>query len=166
QLNASISVNGSCNYNPPAGIVLAAGAHTLTATCTPADTYNYNTPAPVSVSITVNKAPLTISGPSFTLPYHSAVRAITPIFSGFVNGESSSALTTAPSCSTAYYATIPAGSSPGTSCWGAGSSNYVITYAAGIITVIQTSQTLTFNLSATSVSFGASALSLSASASS
>jgi Legume lectin domain/Chitobiase/beta-hexosaminidase C-terminal domain/MBG domain (YGX type)/Right handed beta helix region len=165
-LNAVLSVPGNCAYTPSMGTVLAPGTRTLTASCTPADTFNYSTPAPVSVSITVTKAPLTITAPSFTLPYHSAVPAITPIYSGFVNGETSASLTTAPSCSTAYYATVPAGSSSGTSCWGAVASNYSITYVPGIVTVVTAAQTITFNPAATSVKYGASALTLSATASS
>jgi hypothetical protein len=166
QLNATISADGTCTYSPSSGTVLAAGTRTLTATCTPTDTYNYSTPAPVSISILVNKAPLTITAPSFTLPYHSAAPAITPIYSGFMNGETSASLTTAPSCSTAYYATIPAGSSPGTSCWGAASPDYSIAYVPGTVTVVPATQSITFNLAVSSVNFGSSALTLSATASS
>lgn len=166
QLNAVLSVNGSCSYTPSAGTVLAAGSNTLTATCTPTDTSTYSSPAPLSVSITVSKAPLTVTAPSFNLPYHSAAPAITPIFSGFVNGDSSASLTTAPSCSTAYSSTSPVGSTPVTSCWGAVSPNYIISYVLGSVTILQASQTISFTPNSSSVTYGVSPITLSASATS
>ena len=48
QLDAALSVAGSCTYSPAAGTVLSAGMQTLTATCTPTDTTDYS-----SVSKTV-----------------------------------------------------------------------------------------------------------------
>jgi hypothetical protein len=55
QLNANSTVAGTFNYSPAAGIVLTAGAHTLTVTFTPTDTTDYAT-ATSSVSITVGQA--------------------------------------------------------------------------------------------------------------
>ena len=43
QLNATASVAGTFTYNPPAGTVLPAGTHTLTATFVPADLSLYRT---------------------------------------------------------------------------------------------------------------------------
>ena len=103
QLNATLSVPGTCAYSPALGTVLTPGTRTLTATCTPTDTYNYTTPSPVTVSLTVAKVPLTITAASLTLAYKSAVPTITPVYTGFVNGESSTSLSKAPSCSTTTF---------------------------------------------------------------
>jgi MBG domain/Bacterial Ig-like domain (group 3)/Putative Ig domain len=55
QLDASSTLPGTFAYNPAAGIVLGAGAHTLTVTFTPADTTDY-TNASASVTLQVNQA--------------------------------------------------------------------------------------------------------------
>jgi sugar lactone lactonase YvrE len=89
----------------------------------------------VSGSVTVNQALLTITASSPTVIYGSAVPTITPSFSGFVNGETSSVLTMQPNCTTAYTTTSPVGSSPATSCSGAAAANYAITYVNGSVTV-------------------------------
>ena len=41
QLDATLSVAGSCTYSPAFGAVLAAGTQTLTANCTPTNTVDY-----------------------------------------------------------------------------------------------------------------------------
>jgi hypothetical protein len=55
QLNATADVPGTFAYTPPAGTVLAAGAHTLRVDFTPADALNY-VAASSSVSLTVDPA--------------------------------------------------------------------------------------------------------------
>ncbi|HTW46852.1 MAG TPA: FG-GAP-like repeat-containing protein [Acidobacteriaceae bacterium] len=60
QLDATGSVPGTLNYDPPAGTVLTAGTHTLAVTFTPTDTTDY-LPSSTSVSIVVNKATPTIT---------------------------------------------------------------------------------------------------------
>ncbi len=166
QLNAVLSVPGTCVYSPGAGTVLAAGTHTLTVNCTPADTYNYSTPAPVTVSLSISNAPLTITASSQTLAYKAAIPVITPIYSGFVNGESSASLSKAPSCSTTYYSSLPAGSPASSSCWGASAANYTIAYVPGTVTIVQASQTITLANTPASATYGASPVTLSATSSS
>jgi hypothetical protein len=63
QLKATASVQGSFVYSPPAGEVLAAGTHTLTAAFTPANTADDAT-AQATVSLTVNKATPIITWPT------------------------------------------------------------------------------------------------------
>jgi Flp pilus assembly CpaE family ATPase len=63
QLKATASVAGSFVYDPPAGEVLAAGTHTLTATFTPANTAD-DAAAQATVSLTVNKATPIITWPT------------------------------------------------------------------------------------------------------
>ena len=63
QLDATANVPGTFTYSPPAGTVLTAGTHTLTATFTPADTTNYTSGGTVSTQITV-----VLPKPPCTLP--------------------------------------------------------------------------------------------------
>jgi len=69
QLDATLSVAGSCTYSPIAGTVLNSGTQTLTATCTPTDTTDYNS-AMKTVSLMVNATALTLvtPAPSSVLP--------------------------------------------------------------------------------------------------
>jgi hypothetical protein len=65
QLDATSTVAGTFSYAPAAGTVLSSGAHTITATFTPADTTDYATDTS-SVSITVNEITPTITWPTPT----------------------------------------------------------------------------------------------------
>jgi sugar lactone lactonase YvrE len=56
QLNATASVAGTFSYSPALGAILSAGAHTLTATFSPADTASYGTPSPATVILNVAQA--------------------------------------------------------------------------------------------------------------
>jgi hypothetical protein len=66
QLDASSTVTGAFAYNPPAGVVLTAGSHTLSVAFTPTDTADYTT-ATASVTLQVNNQPQTISLSAGTL---------------------------------------------------------------------------------------------------
>ncbi len=63
QLDATANVPGTFTYSPPAGTILTAGTHTLTATFNPADTTNYTSGGTVSTQITV-----VLPKPPCTLP--------------------------------------------------------------------------------------------------
>ena len=77
ELDASLNEPGACTYSPAAGTILAAGVHTLTATCTPTDTSDYSTPAPATVQITVNRATPSVVWPSAqtSIPYGTPLGA-------------------------------------------------------------------------------------------
>jgi hypothetical protein len=62
QLNAKASVPGTFSYTPAAGELLPAGAHTLSATFTPANVADY-TAAQAGVSLTVTKSKPSINWP-------------------------------------------------------------------------------------------------------
>src|SRR5208282_3005418 len=89
---------------------------------------------------------ITASGGSFT--YGGTVPAITPGYSGFVNGDTSTNLTTQPTCSTTATSSSPAGSYP-SSCTGAADPNYTISYVAGNVTVGRASLSITASSSTT-----------------
>jgi Flp pilus assembly CpaE family ATPase len=79
QLKATASVPGTFTYNPPAGEVLAAGTHTLTATFNPTNTADDAT-AEASVTITVAKAT-----PIITWPTPSPISYGTPLGAAQLN---------------------------------------------------------------------------------
>jgi hypothetical protein len=107
----------------------------------------------VAGAVRVNQAALTITASSTTVAYGAAVPTITPTYSGFINGQTSSSLTTQPTCATAYTTTSAVGSLPSTSCSGAVDANYAISYVAGAVTVTQTGLTIT--ASSPTVAYGA-----------
>ncbi|HTS48240.1 MAG TPA: MBG domain-containing protein [Bryobacteraceae bacterium] len=87
-------------------------------------------------SINVSQAPLQITASSTTITQGAPVPSITPGYSGFVNSENYTNLTTQPACSTTYTVGSPA--SPPTyptTCSGAVDNNYNISYVAGTVTV-------------------------------
>ena len=85
--------------------------------------------------MTVNQATVQITASSPTVSYGSAVPTITPSFSAFQNGQTSSVLTTRPACTTTYTVASNAGSYSSTSCSGAAAANYTFTYVSGSVTV-------------------------------
>ncbi len=95
---------------------------------------------PGSVKVTPAALTITASSPSFT--YGGTPPTITAVYSGFVNGDTSTSLTTQPTCSTAATSTSPAGSYAST-CSGAADANYTITYAVGSVTISKATPTVT-----------------------
>lgn len=86
--------------------------------------------------VTVSPAPLTIT-PSNANAVYGSTAAVTPMFAGFVAGESNSVLTTQPTCTTTAGSTAHVGGHPNTtSCTGAVATNYVIGYGASGTTTI------------------------------
>ena len=94
----------------------------------------------VNGTLTVTQATVTITASSTSVAYGAPIPLITASYSGFVNGDTSSVLTTPPVCTTAYTPTSAAGSSPSTSCSNAAAINYTFTYVPGGVTVTQADQ--------------------------
>ena len=87
-------------------------------------------------SFTVLAAPLVITASSPTgIRVGDAIPIITASYSGFVNSQNSSVLTTVPTCVTSYTTSSASGATETTSCSGAAATNYTISYVAGSITV-------------------------------
>ena len=85
-------------------------------------------------TVTVNPADLTITASSSTMAYGGIVPVITASYTGFVNGDSSSSLTVAPTCTT----TATRSGAPGTypsSCSGAVDPDYTMQYVNGTVTI-------------------------------
>jgi hypothetical protein len=98
-------------------------------------------PSTGSASYTVGKAPLTITASSAEITYGEAIPAITPTYAGFIGGQGASNLAAQPTCSTTATQYSGAGTYP-TTCSGATSGNYDISYVAGTLKVKKAPLTL------------------------
>jgi hypothetical protein len=134
--------------------VAGYGTSLVTATFTPTDLSNYLSGGTTTMTILVSKASLGITASSHTVAYGGAVPTITPIYSGFVNGEDSTVISGI-TCSTTYTTTTAVGTAA-SSCTGATASNYSITYTVGVITITQGGQTSVLVITSTTVVYGSS----------
>jgi len=129
-LQSGASCNLSVSFIPQTtGSIVSAATFTDNALNATAATQS------VSLSGTGSLGPLTITASSASMTYGGTPPTITASYSGFVNGDTSSSLTTPPTCSTTATSTSPPGSYP-SSCSGAVDSNYTISYVNGTVTVI------------------------------
>jgi hypothetical protein len=152
QLDATASVSGTFMYNPPAGIVLPPGVHTLTATFTPADATDYKTPPPVTVTLDVTSATLIVTANSATRIYGSANPAFTGSVTGPVNGD-----TFTESFSTTATATSNVGTYPIVpSVTGTSLADYSVQTKNGALTITQAAMGTTLSASPTSITSGQS----------
>jgi hypothetical protein len=137
---------------------VAGGPYTITASGA-VDT-NY-TIGYVSGTLTVNPVTLTITANSLSKAYGAAVPTLTASYSGFVNGDTASSLTTAPALATNATASSPVVGSYTTTASGAVDSNYTIGYVAGTLTINPVALTIAAN--SLSKSYGAALPTLTAS---
>jgi len=96
----------------------------------------------VSGTLTVSPAPLTITAANVSKLYGAALPALTATYSGFVNGDTASKLTTRPTLTTTATASSPVGSYPITAS-GAADPNYTLSYVSGTLTVNPAALTVT-----------------------
>ena len=112
ELNATATVGGNAVdgtfvYTPPANTVLNAGPNQqLSVTFTPNDTSAYAS-ATKTVSINVQKATLTVSADNQTRAAGVANPTLTASYSGFVNGDTATAVTGSPDLSTTATTSSP-----------------------------------------------------------
>ena len=130
--------------------VTAVGSYS--SACTGAVDGNYSITY-IDGSVQVAPAPLTIMAPSETMVYGSAVPALGVSYSGFVDGDGVSSLTTPPTCSTTATSASPMGVYD-TVCSGAVDSNYEISYVDGSMQV--TAAALVVTASSGSLTYGGS----------
>lgn len=93
-------------------------------------------------TLTITPAPLTITANSSSMIYGDPIPSLGASYSGFVNGDNASSLTTAPTLSTTATSASPVGIYPITAS-GAVDQNYVITYVPGTLTVGKRTLTVT-----------------------
>ncbi|MHB8284487.1 MAG: MBG domain-containing protein, partial [Caulobacteraceae bacterium] len=98
----------------------------------------------VAGALTVTPAALTITADNQTKVYGAAIPALTDTYSGFVNGDTSASLSTAPTnTTTATAASHVAGSPYAINVSGAADSDYTISYIPGSLTVTPAALTIT-----------------------
>ncbi len=139
-LNSSDEGSGDCTSTSAA----AGNLQTVTANYL-GDSNFAASSGTASETLSITKAPLTITASSPTITYGDAVPAISPSFSGFVNGDTASSLSPGPTCSVTG---LPSGNTAGsytTSCGGAVDTNYTITYSSGTLTISEALLTITAN---------------------
>ncbi len=95
-------------------------------------------------TLTINRAPLTITAGSYTMPRGSSVPTIGYTPTGFVNGDDSSVISGTPTCTTTATSKSAAGTYP-TKCdvSGLSAANYTFTAVGGTLTVLGDSLTYT-----------------------
>ncbi len=93
-------------------------------------------------SVVIGAAPLVIMASSVATTYGTAATAITPSYSGFLNGDTAASLTTQPTCSSTTTVTTGVGVYPST-CSGASDPNYSISYVDGKVTISPAPITIT-----------------------
>ena len=113
--------------------IVGAGSTTVTATQAGNDDYS---PFSREFALTVNKAVLTITADDKMKQEGEENPELTVTYSGFVNGDNASSLTTQPTVSTTATKDSPAGTYPITAS-GAASDNYEFTYVNGTLTVTE-----------------------------
>lgn len=145
QLSATSSALGTFSYSPAAGTVLSAGAYTLSTTFTPSDTSDY-TSASASVSLTVDKATVNVTADNKSRAYGAQNPSLTATFAGFVNGDTQSVVSGAPSLSTAATtSSSPANYTISVSVSSLSASNYVFNPVNGTLTVTKAIPTITWS---------------------
>jgi hypothetical protein len=118
-----------------------AGNYPITATGAVDPNYTFTYQAG---SLSVGKATLTVTADNKAMALGGPLPPLTITYTGFVNGDNASSLTTQPTISTTATAASPAGSYPIT-VHGGSSPNYLFSYASGILTVAQAVLTITAN---------------------
>ncbi len=104
-------------------------------------------------NLTVISVPLTITANNLSKVYTQANPTLTVSYSGFVNGDTSSSLTTQPTPATTATTTSPAGTYT-INVSGAVDPNYSFSYVAGTLTINKDATTTAATASTTSVSMG------------
>jgi len=137
--NSNASVAGTFTYAPAAGAVLHAGNNQmLVVNFTPTDATNYITPPQKTVTINVSKATLTITADNKMKLVGDPNPALTFTPAGFVNGDSATVLTGAPSLSTTATTGSPVGNYPITITQGTlGAADYAFTFVNGTLSVTE-----------------------------
>ncbi|HWW23083.1 MAG TPA: Ig-like domain repeat protein [Edaphobacter sp.] len=152
------AVNGDTfteSFSTTATSASPAGTYAIVPSVTGANLANYTVTA-INGTLTVNRAVLTVTADSATRFYGAANPAFTSSITGFVNGDTQSVVSGAPSLTTTATATSP----PGNYAIQAGqgtlsATNYTFTFVNGTLTVTQlASSATTLSVAPSSVMYG------------
>jgi hypothetical protein len=144
QLNATANVPGTFAYSPPAGTILSASnAQILSVVFTPQNITNYIL-ATNTVAINVLPAPLTITANDINKVYGAILPSLSASYSGWVNGDTLTSLTTMPNLATTATSSSPFGTYPITAS-GAVAPNYAIIYVNCLLTIGQSASAVNWS---------------------
>ncbi len=129
QTGSVVTTQPTCTTTATASSPVGTYPTTCSGGVAPNYTFNY-----VAGTLTVTPAALTITASSGSANIGGTIPAVTAAYSGFVNGDTATSLTTAPTCSTTATSTSPAAVYP-TTCSGAVDPNYTITYVPGTMSL-------------------------------
>src|SRR5207249_3432624 len=132
----------SASYGRAAGETVASSPYHITATLSPASVLGNYTITNAGASFTITPKALTITADNKSKQYSDALN-FTATYGGFASGEGPGNLAGALSCSSPG-ATGGAGTYP-IMCSGQTSTNYVITYVAGTLTVTKEDATVSYD---------------------
>ena len=135
-------VSGAPSLTTSATSASGAGSYTITVGVGTLAATNYNFPTLVAGTLSVTPAPLTIKANDQIRGMGQSNPPLTASYSGFVNGDGPSSLTSPAVLATSASSTSPAGVYPIT-VGGAASPNYAITFVNGMLTVTQPLVTMT-----------------------
>jgi gliding motility-associated-like protein len=156
----SVTYAGFVNGDDNTSLTTQPGVTTTAVTGSPVGSYPVTASGAASANytisytdgtLTVTKATLTITANNATKTYGTVNPALSVTYTGFVNGDDNTSLTTQPSITTTAVTGSPVGSYPVTAS-GAASANYTISYTGGTLTVTQA--TLTITASNTTKTYG------------
>ena len=150
-LGTGITCDTAADSSSPVGDYASACSGAMDANYT--ITYDFG-------DVTVDPASLQVTASSASVPYGESPPAITASYSGFVNGDNASSLTTPPACSTTATSSTPVGSYP-SSCSGAVDPNYTFDYSNGSVQLVAALVVVT--ASSASMTYGGSVPAVSAS---
>jgi hypothetical protein len=141
-LPVELSADGPCTIIAgPKARVDGAGNCTITAAQPGND--NWKPAAPISHGFSIAKKPLTITASSpDAITYGDGKPAVSASYDGFISGDDADSLTAKPTCGTDYTPGVNVGSYI-TTCSGADSHNYGISYQPGSFTVLKKALTIT-----------------------
>jgi hypothetical protein len=141
-LTVNYASSGSCSSAGPV-FTMTGGIGTCTVSYSQSGNGNYSAADTVTEDVAAGPASLTItaSSPAAVL-YGATVPAVTPSYSGWVNGDGPDVLAPGPTCGTDYTQGSPVGSYT-TSCSGAADPDYDISYVSGSLSVNPAPLTIT-----------------------
>ncbi|HEY6007096.1 MAG TPA: MBG domain-containing protein, partial [Geobacteraceae bacterium] len=146
--------------------VTILGAGTATITASQGGDGNYNPASSVAQALVVNKTTLNVTAANVSRVYGGANPTFSVTYSGFVNGDTQSALTGSPSLTTSATPASPAGTYPIVPSVGTlDAANYTFEFINGTLTIIKAEQTINFTPLA-SQTYGDPSLTLAATATS
>ena len=125
------------------GVMAPLGVGSTEVTASAAGNDSYEAAEDVTFTVTITAVTVTVTASSHSVTYGDGAPTYSATYSGFIDGEDASVLTTAPDCTSSYSSASNAGSNPAVVCTGAAADNYVFTYVGGTVSIGKAAQTIT-----------------------